>query len=377
MAGYRSFSLYKRKRKSGKPVYYCQFRLLDGTRTPGRSTGETSKAAAERWALNQLEYGKPVKRKNVTLAEFATEEFFSWGSDWAIDILSAGKRLSERQCQEKNAILKNHIIPTLGKTRLTDINKAVIKQFRNDLYRDGYSSSTINKVLSSIHAILEAAEDHGLINGVPTVSRVAETWEERGSLTVSEVKELFSIPWDDFISYTANLTAANTGMRKSELLGLQRRSLFLEEMRINVNQVWERDTEKLIPKTKSGKPRFIPISTRVGEALQKLLSMNPYDSENAFIFFSPETPDKPMNGKHFNEELYKQLERIGIDGTQRKERKLVFHSWRHWMNTVLVNERIPIPIVQKITGHLTESMTKRYYHDDEMQMIRKLQEAMF
>jgi hypothetical protein len=68
----RLFSLYPRKRKSGKPTYYCRFRRPDGSWAAGKSTGQTSVGAAESWALEQIATGKvpatmfePAKLKSI------------------------------------------------------------------------------------------------------------------------------------------------------------------------------------------------------------------------------------------------------------------------------------------------------------------------
>lgn len=49
---HKPFSLYKRPTtKKNKQIYYCQFYDESGNRLTARSTGQTSKAAAENWAL--------------------------------------------------------------------------------------------------------------------------------------------------------------------------------------------------------------------------------------------------------------------------------------------------------------------------------------
>ena len=91
----KPFSLYLRKRKKGKPVYYARFRLLNGKRSTGKNTGQTSKGAAERWAWEYLNKGQIVINENVTLAEFSVN-FFDWSSDWAVDLKATRKRISKR-----------------------------------------------------------------------------------------------------------------------------------------------------------------------------------------------------------------------------------------------------------------------------------------
>jgi hypothetical protein len=68
----RPFSLFKRNR-----IYYVRFQLPDGTRSTAKSTGETTRSRAEKWAINCLREGQIVLHENVTLAEFS-KDFFTW-----------------------------------------------------------------------------------------------------------------------------------------------------------------------------------------------------------------------------------------------------------------------------------------------------------
>ncbi len=49
-----AFSLYERPRKSGKPVFYVQFKKPDGSYTSALSTGCISRKKAEEWAEEYL-----------------------------------------------------------------------------------------------------------------------------------------------------------------------------------------------------------------------------------------------------------------------------------------------------------------------------------
>ena len=373
----RPFTLYSRKRKSEKPLFYARFRNQDNSWTSGRNTGQTSRAAAEGWCIQYLNNGQVVEKENVTLAGFATG-FFDWSGEWAIDFKITGKRLSERQCKEKTAILENRILPKLGSLRLTDITKGTVKEFRNGLFSEGLSGSSINKTLSCLRAILEATEDKRLIQAVPKIERAAMKARERGILTPDEVKALFSSPWPDTRSYVGNLTAAVTGLRKSELLALQIHSIHAGYL--DIQRSWETRMRQLNPTTKTGRSRYLPIPGKVEDALRLLIAENPYQGksgENAFIFYSTTMPDKPMEGRLLTEALYEAMRGIGINSTERKARNVDFHSWRHWLNSILVNARIPLQKIQSMTGHLTDEMTATYYHADDMADVRQIQETIF
>ena len=73
---HKPFHLYQRKMKKGKPIFYLQFYDETGVRLPGKSSGQTSRAAAETWAHEQLKQGN-VGKKDQKFSVFS-ENWFDW-----------------------------------------------------------------------------------------------------------------------------------------------------------------------------------------------------------------------------------------------------------------------------------------------------------
>ncbi len=315
-----------------------------------------------------------VTHENITFKDFSVG-FFEWDADYATDRRATGKRISKRQCAEKTALLNNRVVPALGEMRLIDIDKPAIKQFRNDLFREGVSGASINKCLSIIGAILEAAEERRLIQAIPKIERAAERKNPRGILTPEEAGTLFSQPWPDIRTYTANMLAAVTGLRQGEILALQRQNVktgYLEILR-----GWNQRTRELNETTKTGRSRYVPIPSRVESAIDEIMNLSPWRSPDSFVFFSTKLERKPFEGRALTRGLYTAMRGIGIDNQERQARRIDFHSWRHWFNSVLINRKIPLHKVQAITGHLTDEMTAAYYHLDDMADVREVQEKLF
>lgn len=365
------FTLYTRPRKDGKAVYYARFRLPGGARSPGKNTGQTSEAAARRWAMEYLRAGHVVTRESITLESFA-DGFFTWGGSWAVDLRATGKRISERQCIEKSAVFTTRVIPEIGRLRLSAIDRAVVKDLRNSLFKKGYSGSSINKALSALRAVLEAAEERHLIQAVPKIERAGQAAQSRGILTIGEVRALFESPWPDPRAYAANLTAAVTGLRQGELLALQRMNLRGDGL--TITRSWNQRMNCLNETTKTGRERFVPIPSKAAAALQAVCDLSPWAGEEAFVFFTT-IERQPIQGRMLTAALKDALTQIGITEADRAARHVDFHSWRHWFNSVLVNARIPLQKVQALTGHATEKMTAAYYHLDELADVRAIQEG--
>lgn len=372
--------------KRGK-VWYVQFKKLDGSWTNARSTGETAKTRAEQWAIDYLQKGNGniVLKENITFQNFS-KGFFDWNGAWATDKRVRGLRISPHHCLQREDLLKNHINPAMGKLRLTAIDRVVIKDFRNNMSNNGYSGNTINKCLSAIKSILEAAEEKSLIQYIPRIDRAADNPKTKGVLTLEEVTRLFSFEWMTksafrhpskplYIEQVGNLLAVTTGLRISEIQALTIQDVNFERNCITVKRSWNNRLHCLNEQTKTGKERTIFFSDKIKEHLLRLIGENLHGNKpDNFLFYS-EYKDKPKDKRAFSESLFLALDKIGIDEEMRKERNITFHSHRHFLNSLLVNAKIPLQKVQSITGHSTIDMTQHYYKIDDMNDVIKITDS--
>lgn len=376
----KPYTLFKR----ANGIYYARFRLADGTRTAGMSTGETAKARAERWAVEYLQKvdGRIIKRTNATLADYA-KGFFDFNGEWATNKKVEGRRISERHCLDRQDIMRLHVLPALGKFNLDEIDKHVLKKFRNDLHAKGFSSSLINKALYAVTTILQDAEDRDIIRAVPKVTKAADNSKQKGILTIDEVKQLFASWTADTprqrIARAGNVLAASTGLRISELQGIQIQDLHLDGGYITIRRAWDNRLNKLTMTTKTGRERNIFIPAKVADELRELLAIHPLpDSTTAFLFWGEKLPmEKPAEKVVFTRALYAAMRSIGISEEERRRRAVSFHSWRYFLNSMLINAKIPLWKVKSITGHITDQMSERYYAVDDVTDVLQITEGIF
>ena len=217
--------------------------------------------------------------------------------------------------------------------------------------------------------------------------------EKGGVLSPEEVRLLFKLPWKqkpdfkrlqgaeprliytyikEYLAYIANLMSALTGLRQGELLALRKKSLCSGY--IDVSRSWNQLLHVMNKTTKTGRRRFICIPEKLENALNELCFISPFQNEDAFIFFSTSN-DRPIQGHFLLNSLYDNLLKIGISKKERIDRRISFHSWRHWLNSLLINEKIPLHKVRAIVGHSTDAMTENYYHPDDMSDVRQVQES--
>ncbi len=192
------------------------------------------------------------------------------------------KRSNQQKVRE---IIDTHLIPRLRARRIGDITKADILAFRNYLAKDyregrGLSHARINGILNVLRQILDEAADRFQFRmpyrGIKPL-RVGKTLVD--PFTMEEVGKIIAgVPEAHRPLY---VVAFFTGMRTSELLGLQWDNIDFERSQILVRTTWvcgELDT----PKT-NGSERTIEMSTPVAAALRQQRQLTE-DKGSAFAF---------------------------------------------------------------------------------------------
>ena len=372
------FKIFKRTLKSGKQVYYVRFLLPDNSYTSGRSTGESSKRKAELKAWEYLKTGNPTAGNNPTVEKFS-KNFFDWDNDWALSKRSSGKRISVENCRKNNRLVENHIVRLLGKKKLSELDTATCRQLRNKLFKEGKSGSLTNQVLGCLKAICEAAEEKHYLRGMPRIERAALNQKETGILSTEQVTALFSLEWNDYRAYVCNLIAASTGFRLGEILGIKFKNIDLKTGQIIITGSWNSKYNHYKEGTKKGQSsRSVPIPQSIQESIERLINANPYpyDPEN-YLFYAEVKIGQPMQDRIAVQGFKKALLDIGIDEEKRKLLNLKFHSHRHFFNSLLIESRIPLQKIQRLTGHLSPSMTERYYHTSDLSDVGQVTKDLF
>ncbi|MCF7953879.1 MAG: site-specific integrase [Spirochaetales bacterium] len=359
----KPYSLYKRRLDSGRTVYYARFRLDNGSWSTAKSTGQSTKTSAEAWAIKYLASGQVVLKENITFKEFA-QGFFDYDGTYVQSQLFRGRSFGRRHAENQNAIINNYLIDEFGDLKLTRIHSDHIEEFAQGLSALGKSSSTINKILLALRTILQYAQKKKYIQQVPLIDMLPNKQKDRGILTIEEVKSFFSQEWNDPRYYAINLIAATTGMRMGEIRALKRKVVHNDYLEISVS--WEKGYG--LKGTKTGRSRNVPIPEKTYSAIQEVMALSPYREPDDLVFFGRKRA-APLDHRAIERSFHAALKNIGITDEIRKERRICFHSWRHFFNSMLINSRIPIIKVQTLTGHSTNRMTEQYFHTNEYQDV--------
>ena len=222
---YQPYHVIERRTRKGKKVFYVRFvdEKTGGT-LKERSSGQTSRSAAVRWAEAEMEKIRSGSQRAQTLDALA-DGFWDWDAPYARGRKARGKSISHGTLDIAEANTKNHILPRWGKTNVADITAAEIDTWILTIQEEkDLAPETVNKILQTLRTLLDGAVGHGMIrhNPAKAVEPLSIHREERGVLTDEEVRRLlvWPGPFTDHRVYTINLLAFCTGLRIGEARGL-------------------------------------------------------------------------------------------------------------------------------------------------------------
>lgn len=333
------FYLTKRKLKKGKKIYYYYYYKNDGTRSVPKSTGFSNKQQAFNYCLTLFQrYG--FENDRIKFKDYA-KDWFTPQSRWYKN-KSLSKSIRQRTIISFTSILNVRLIPFFGEMYLDEITPANVRDFRIGLSKE-LKNSTINVTIGVFNIIMNYAVEENYIKKSPVTKSVSRLTEDtqREAYSLDELKQLLVPEWEPYDAWLFILTAAVTGLRLSELIGLQPDQL--HDNYIDVCHQWAVNKLDFV---KTGENRFVTCPPVLISMLKE------YCDERDFIFWSKTSYGSPIGQQYIKYYLYKhytdEMER------KRKEVKLTFHSLRHFFNTYLVFKNIQESKINFIIGHSTK-----------------------
>jgi integrase len=202
------------------------------------------------------------------------------------------------------------------------------------------SIATVNREFAALRGMLNKAVAWGLLerNPVNGIKRPREAKGRTRFLTVEEAKCLLDACSPHLRPIV--LCALESGMRRGEILNLSWLDINLENRLIYVRQ------------TKTGIPRYVPLSTRLHDAFTRL----PRRPGRDLIF-----PGESRFGKS-GQPFHDVRSSFGTACGKAGIKNFRFHDLRHTAASHMVMAGVPLKTVAEILGHMTTAMTERYSH---------------
>jgi integrase len=273
-------------------------------------------------------------------------------------------------------VLDAHLLSEFGSQRIEAITPEQIERWRNGLVEDGARSRrTANKILTHMHTIFKhAVQYHGLAaNPVAKVARLRESYDaarfdfyspeeidtlvaaaargahrEGSRPAVSDTERALQAA-EDRQDAAIYLTAALSGLRRSELLALRWEDVDFEQSSI---RVYEGYSAKKKGKPKSRKSRTVPMVDKVAHTLNELKQRGHHTARGDHVFVSRD--GTPLDGSALRRRYIATLDAAGL-------RRLRFHDLRHTFGSLAINVA-SIVQVQAWMGHADIKTTMRYLH---------------
>lgn len=375
MSAKQDYCLFPRKLQSGKEIYYYSF-YDESNRRRYRSTGCASYKAAAQYCNKLLREDRLGNESTPTLKDFTKEMFLRDKCPITRQKTIRGYKVAAATLLQKRIILVRHIWPCFGDIRMNQVKEYDLEEWLMDQKEHGYSSSYVNAFIKTLRQIFSFAKKRRVIhnNPVEEIQVYKLITKEKGILTDQEVNRLFNsnetnAHWKNAPRIrTLLLLAAATGMRLGEIQALHHEQI--HENGIFIDRSWS--AIEGLKTTKTGKSRFMPVA-------KKLLAQLKTVSENdiGLVFHNDKNRHKPLYKKRIYRVFYEGLKLIGINKSERTERNITFHSWRHFANTYLKNAGINKDVIMNAIGHETKAMHEHYYHSlpHDNKEITTLQES--
>ena len=278
--------------------------------------------------------------------------------------------------------LDNYLLPELGKIRLTDLKASHIdvmlvkirKANAGKPLNQQVSASTERRIMATLRSAARDALRKGLILRDPTIgAHVAKAAAERREVWSPEEFAAFR-RWMEAQESEGRperlaplvLFAVGTGLRLGEVCGLRWSDVDLEAGALVVRQQAQLQGKEVVfqpVKTKAGQDRWVPLAGWVPDVLkarkaqqarERLAVGQAWQNGQDLVF--TDALGGPLVPANASKTFGRMAERAGLP-------KVVFHSLRHLAATIMLQNGIPLPVVSRILGHSTITVTADLYFD--------------
>ena len=293
-------------------------------------------------------------------------------SDERLSVEEAGERLVEllelkgRKVSTVEAVrsaVRVHLVPHFGDRPIDRIDVRAVERLIAAERRDGKAPKSIRNYLGVLHSIFELGIERGWARENP-VKRAAkpegEQSQEIRSLTIDEIEAVIAaIPADTLgeVERSLYLTAAMTGLRQGELLGLRWQDVDWLAAKVRVRRAYVRG-EYGGTKSRRGF-RAVPLADGLAAQLEALSRRSAFTADEDLVFGHPHTGN-PLDRSKVRKRFKAALRRAGV-------RDVRFHDLRHTFGTRMAATGVPMRTLQEWMGHRDFKTTLIYadYAPDE------------
>lgn len=287
-------------------------------------------------------------------------------------------------CERKQRL---HIGPVLGRKPLHRVSRRDVERLGEGMIAQGLSPKTVRSTLTFLHGVFEHAIDLEWTRENP-VRRAARPRRRRAGdanpdLQFLSLEELEAViraipdevvirdpkphragragpsppPPPDVLGPVLRVivrTAAMTGLRQSELLGLRWRDIDWTVQRVRVRNVVIRGEQSGLGKSDLSTRRSVPLADRLVQELDAWSRRTAFPGEDDLVFAHP-VLGVPLDGAKVTKKFQQACRDAGV-------RVVRFHDLRHTFATRLAASGQPLRSIQEFLGHANSKTTQIYAH---------------
>lgn len=337
------------ERLANGDVRYSVNVMVDGQRIHrviGKESDGTTREQAER-AIESFRTKAREGRLDLPKGRKHHRTFAEAASDYMTRLettLSPGQKGYE-DLPNKRRNLTGYLTPHFKDRRVDQISSFAIQGYRKKRVEAGAKLATINRELATLSHLFRQAvkwkwmreEDR------PEITKDQEVRKQIVILTPAQADALYkaAVADQDPATHLFVLIGLNTAMRHSEILRLRWGDLDLDRRRIYIDRA------------KAGQ-RVQPITATLADALREESGQR---SDDVWVFPATRSDAKTP----YRHDMRKQFERA-VTRAKLDPKKCTPHVMRHTGITRLVEARVDLPTIQRISGHKTLGMVMRYVH---------------
>lgn len=355
--GVMKMAVYKHNdRKNNSNNWYYDF-VSSGKRHKKSGFKTKNEAQAAESALR-------IRLKKMENGEYEIEDAFSV----SIQAWHDGRRkIADNTRAVYQTNLDNHIKKFFGNRSVNSIKPTDVQDFLNVLYADNLKGSTVRKMYNILNKYFNDMVRSRQLSYNPCSGIIEKPSESNKKATVFDRKELM-----EFLKFAETHTryafafwlAANTGMRRGEILALRWSDVDFENDTIRIHRrviKAKSGTKDYVQEgTKTSDGRRILISEKMKEhmlrhkevqQLERTMSKN-YEDNDLLIC----TQDgKYVLTDNLSKAFSRTLKASGI------KRTLSLHSLRHTHATLMLEAGVPMKAVSERLGHSNFNITMNVY----------------
>ena len=287
-------------------------------------------------------------------------------------------------CERKQRL---HIGPAIGDKVLQKVTRRDVEQLGESLIEKGLSPKTVRNTLTFLNGVFEHAIDLEWTRENP-VRRAARPRRRRANdadpdlqfLTLEELEAVIRAipdsvvvrepkpfragragpsppPPNDVLGPVLRVvirTAAMTGLRQSELLGLRWRDIDWGVQRLRVRNTYIRGEHSGYGKSDLSTRRSVPLADRLVSELDGWSQRSDWTADDDLVFAHP-VLGTPLDGRKITKRFQQACRDAGV-------RVVRFHDLRHTFATRLAASGQPLRSIQEFLGHADSKTTQIYSH---------------